>query len=114
MRIEEPAGGGRDDAALRCGGRRARRRTGRARRRSRRLLWEPRMVEPADVPASARPPSQADVVAGIALAAPFLLPSFDWRTGFVLGVVCTTDAIAATTIVPHGARAANHRSLVSA
>jgi CPA1 family monovalent cation:H+ antiporter len=38
-------------------------------------------------------------VAGVALAAPFLLPEFDWRTGFVLGaVVCTTDAIAATTI----------------
>ncbi|MFL5445950.1 MAG: Na+/H+ antiporter [Myxococcales bacterium] len=38
-------------------------------------------------------------VAGVALAAPFLLPAFDWRTGFVLGaVVCTTDAIAATTI----------------
>src|SRR3954465_8813165 len=38
-------------------------------------------------------------VAGVALAAPFLLPAFDWRTGFALGaVVSTTDAIAATTI----------------
>jgi monovalent cation/hydrogen antiporter len=38
-------------------------------------------------------------VAGVALMAPFLLPGFDWRLGFVLGaVVCTTDAIAATTI----------------
>ena len=39
-------------------------------------------------------------VAGVALGAPFILPGFDWRTGFVLGaVVSTTDAIAATTIV---------------
>src|SRR5256885_8432142 len=38
-------------------------------------------------------------VAGVAVAAPFLLPAFDWRTGFALGaVVATTDAIAATTI----------------
>src|SRR5258707_15814717 len=35
-------------------------------------------------------------VAGVALSAPFILPAFDWRTGFVLGaVVSTTDAIAA-------------------
>jgi CPA1 family monovalent cation:H+ antiporter len=41
----------------------------------------------------------AFTVAGVTVAAPFLLPAFDWRTGFVLGaVVCTTDAIAATTI----------------
>lgn len=39
------------------------------------------------------------VVAVIAVAAPRLLPEFDWRTGFVLGaVVSTTDAIAATAI----------------
>jgi monovalent cation/hydrogen antiporter len=38
-------------------------------------------------------------VAGVALAAPFILPAFDWRTGFVLGaVVSPTDAIAATSI----------------
>jgi len=41
----------------------------------------------------------AFTVAGIAFLAPFILPSFDWRTGFVLGaVVSTTDAIAATAI----------------
>ena len=38
-------------------------------------------------------------VAGVTLAAPLILPSFDWRTGFVLGaVVSTTDPIAATSI----------------
>jgi len=38
-------------------------------------------------------------VAGVAVAAPFLLPAFDWRTGFALGaVVSTTDAIAASSI----------------
>ncbi len=38
-------------------------------------------------------------VAGIAVASNWLLPGFDWRTGLVLGaVVCTTDAIAATSI----------------
>src|SRR5439155_26566008 len=38
-------------------------------------------------------------VAGIAFLAPFILPAFDWRTGFVLGaVISTTDAIAATAI----------------
>lgn len=34
-------------------------------------------------------------VAGVAVAAHFFLPGFDWRSGAVLGaVVCTTDAIA--------------------
>jgi CPA1 family monovalent cation:H+ antiporter len=38
-------------------------------------------------------------VAGVTLAAPLILPAFDWRTGFVLGaVVSTTDPIAATSI----------------
>src|SRR6266850_1644562 len=38
-------------------------------------------------------------VAGVAFSAPFILPAFDWRTGFVLGaVVSTTDAIAASSI----------------
>jgi CPA1 family monovalent cation:H+ antiporter len=38
-------------------------------------------------------------VAGVALAARWILPAFDWRTGFVLGaVVATTDPIAATSI----------------
>jgi CPA1 family monovalent cation:H+ antiporter len=38
-------------------------------------------------------------VAGVALAAPLILPAFDWQTGLVLGaVVSTTDAIAATSI----------------
>ncbi len=38
-------------------------------------------------------------VFGVALATHWLIPSFDWRTGLVLGaVVCTTDAIAATSI----------------
>ncbi len=41
----------------------------------------------------------AFTVAGVALAAPSILPAFDWRTGFLLGaVVSPTDAIAATTI----------------
>jgi monovalent cation/hydrogen antiporter len=41
----------------------------------------------------------AFTVAGVALAAPYILPAFDWRIGFVLGaVVSPTDAIAATTI----------------
>jgi CPA1 family monovalent cation:H+ antiporter len=38
-------------------------------------------------------------VAGVALAANWILPGFDWRAGFVLGaVVSTTDAIAAASI----------------
>lgn len=38
-------------------------------------------------------------VVGVAAAARWILPSFDWRTGLVLGaVVSTTDAIAATSI----------------
>jgi Na+/H+ antiporter len=38
-------------------------------------------------------------VAGVALAATWILPGFDWRSGFVLGAVAsTTDAIAATSI----------------
>ena len=38
-------------------------------------------------------------VFAVARAAPALIPSFDWRSGFVLGaVVATTDAIAATAI----------------
>src|SRR6266446_4459892 len=41
----------------------------------------------------------AFTVAGVALAAPSILPAFDWRTGFLLGaVVAPTDAIAASTI----------------
>jgi Na+/H+ antiporter len=37
----------------------------------------------------------AFTVAGVAVAAHFFFPGFDWRTGAVLGaVVCTTDAIA--------------------
>jgi monovalent cation/hydrogen antiporter len=36
-------------------------------------------------------------VAGVAAAAPWILPGFDWRIGFVLGaIVSPTDAIAAT------------------
>src|SRR3989475_12423726 len=36
-------------------------------------------------------------VAGVAVAAPWILPGFDWRVGFVLGaIVSPTDAIAAT------------------
>src|SRR5438132_1511315 len=39
----------------------------------------------------------AFTVAGVALAAPWILPGFDWRVGFVLGaIVSPTDAIAAT------------------
>jgi monovalent cation/hydrogen antiporter len=38
-------------------------------------------------------------VFGVALSTHWLIPSFDWHTGLVLGaVVCTTDAIAATAI----------------
>jgi NhaP-type Na+/H+ or K+/H+ antiporter len=38
-------------------------------------------------------------VYGIAAVAPSILPGFDWHLGLVLGaVVCTTDAIAATSI----------------
>jgi monovalent cation/hydrogen antiporter len=38
-------------------------------------------------------------VFGLALCTHWLIPSFDWHTGLVLGaVVCTTDAIAATAI----------------
>lgn len=41
----------------------------------------------------------AFTVAGVAAAARWILPGFDWRTGLVLGaVVSTTDAIAATSI----------------
>jgi monovalent cation/hydrogen antiporter len=41
----------------------------------------------------------AFTVVGVAAAARWILPGFDWRTGLVLGaVVCTTDAIAATSI----------------
>lgn len=41
----------------------------------------------------------AFTVAGVAAAAPLLLPGFDWRAGFVLGaVVAPTDAIAAVSI----------------
>jgi len=41
----------------------------------------------------------AFTVTGVALAAHWILPAFNWRTGFVLGaVVATTDAIAATSI----------------
>jgi CPA1 family monovalent cation:H+ antiporter len=37
----------------------------------------------------------AFTVAGVAVAAHFFLPGFDWRSGAVLGAVtCTTDAIA--------------------
>ena len=36
---------------------------------------------------------------GVASTAHFLIPEFDWRTGFLLGaVVSTTDAVAATAI----------------
>src|SRR5438132_714765 len=39
----------------------------------------------------------AFTVAGVAVAAPWILPGFDWRVGFVLGaIVSPTDAIAAT------------------
>ena len=38
-------------------------------------------------------------VYGVAVVARWMLPGFDWRTGLVLGaVVCTTDAIAVTSI----------------
>ncbi|HTV57239.1 MAG TPA: Na+/H+ antiporter [Verrucomicrobiae bacterium] len=38
-------------------------------------------------------------VYGVALVSRWVLPGFDWRTGLVLGaVVCTTDAIAVTSI----------------
>lgn len=38
-------------------------------------------------------------VFGVAIVSHWLIPSFDWHTGLVLGaVVCTTDAIAATAI----------------
>jgi CPA1 family monovalent cation:H+ antiporter len=38
-------------------------------------------------------------VLGVAVASEYLLPGFDWRLGLVLGaVVCSTDAIAATSI----------------
>ena len=38
-------------------------------------------------------------VAGVSIAAPWIVPGFDWHSGFVLGaVVSTTDAIAATSI----------------
>jgi len=41
----------------------------------------------------------AFTVLAVAVVAPFLLPGFDWRIGFVLGaVVATTDSIAATSI----------------
>ena len=36
----------------------------------------------------------AFTVAGVALAAPWILPGFDWRVGFVLGaIVSPTDAL---------------------
>jgi Na+/H+ antiporter len=38
-------------------------------------------------------------VLGVAVASEYLLPGFDWRLGLVLGaVICSTDAIAATSI----------------
>ncbi len=38
-------------------------------------------------------------VLGVAVASEYILPGFDWRLGLVLGaVVCSTDAIAATSI----------------
>jgi Na+/H+ antiporter len=38
-------------------------------------------------------------VYGVATAAPWIIPGFDWHLGLVLGaVICTTDAIAATSI----------------
>jgi monovalent cation/hydrogen antiporter len=41
----------------------------------------------------------AFTVIGVALAAPYFIPGFDWRLGLVLGaVVAPTDAIAATSI----------------
>lgn len=41
----------------------------------------------------------AFTVAGVAAAAPLLLPGFDWRAGFILGaVVAPTDTIAAVSI----------------
>ena len=41
----------------------------------------------------------AFTVVGVSLAAHYFLPGFDWAVGLVLGaVVCTTDAIAATSI----------------
>ncbi len=41
----------------------------------------------------------AFTVVGVAIASNWLLPGFDWQTGLALGaVICTTDAIAATSI----------------
>ena len=41
----------------------------------------------------------AFTVVGVSAAAEYLLPGFDWRLGLVLGaVICSTDAIAATSI----------------
>lgn len=41
----------------------------------------------------------AFTVVGVSFAAEYLLPGFDWRLGLVLGaVICSTDAIAATSI----------------
>lgn len=41
----------------------------------------------------------AFTVIGVSAAAEYLLPGFDWRLGLVLGaVICSTDAIAATSI----------------
>jgi CPA1 family monovalent cation:H+ antiporter len=41
----------------------------------------------------------AFTVIGVAIAAPYVIPSFTWQLGFVLGaVIATTDAIAATSI----------------
>ena len=49
-------------------------------------------------------------VLGVALASDSLLPGFDWRLGLVLGaVICSTDAIAATSIA---ARVGLPRSIV--
>ncbi len=42
----------------------------------------------------------AFTVTGVALAAPYILPAFDWTTGFLLGaVVSPTDAVAATDVL---------------
>jgi CPA1 family monovalent cation:H+ antiporter len=41
----------------------------------------------------------AFTVIGVAIAAPWFFPGFDWRLGLVLGaVIAPTDAIAATSI----------------
>ena len=49
-------------------------------------------------------------VLGVAVASNYLLPEFDWRLGLVLGaVICSTDAIAATSIA---ARVGLPRSVV--